>query len=426
MVVIIGRANVGKSTLFNRLVKRRMAIIDEKPGVTRDALYGEVIWDNKVFELVDTGGLDFSSRDTISEKVKERVIYFTKAADLILFLVNAEEGLNPLDKEIAQMVRESGKPYILIATKIDTRKGKENLMDFYSLGLGEYIPISAPHSTNLSKLKDKIVEMAKPPFVFKKEAGIRLAIVGTPNTGKSTLVNAILNEERLIVHEEPGTTRDTIEIPFSWKEQNFILLDTAGIRRRSHVKESLEWVGVKKAEWGIEHSHLTCLVIDISRPLVREDLSLARKVEKLAKGVIVVLNKTDLLSEEEREEAREAVKHELQFLDFAPFILVSAKTGKNITKILDKCVEIHSRLRERIPQKQLNQLVKTLLIRRPPLHATTVYKVIPRDKEPHLFRLITNNTYGIKQTFLRYLSKEIRKYFTLEGVNIKITVEKKR
>jgi len=402
-----------------------MAIIDEKPGVTRDALYGEVIWDKKVFELVDTGGLDLYSQDTLSTKIKEKVLYFIKEGDMLLFLVNAEEGLHPLDEEIAQLVRESRKPYILIATKIDTRKGKENLLDFYSLGLGEPLPISSLHSINLNELRERIIKMVNPPFLLKKETCIYLVIVGIPNTGKSTLVNTILDEERLIVHEEPGTTRDTVEIPFSWKGKSYVLLDTAGIRRRSRVKEGLEWVGVKKAEWGIEHSHVTCLLIDISRPLVREDLSLARKVGKLGKGITLLSKKIELLSRKEREEAKESVKHELQFLNFAPFILISAKTGENITKILEKSSEIYQRLHTRIPQKELNQLLKTLLRKRPPLHATTVYKLISEEKEPYLFHLITNNPYGIKETFLRYLKKEIQKYFTLEGVNIKIKVEKK-
>ncbi len=424
-VVIIGRPNVGKSTLFNRFVKRKKAIVDEKPQVTRDVLTGEVSSDEGTFEIIDTGGLNIYTKETLLSKIKEKSIYFMNKADLILFLVNAEEGVNPLDREISQILRESKKPYILVTTKIDTKEGKKNIFDFYSLGLSEPFPISTVHSINIDELKKKIIEMIHPSHVKSQEEEIKLAIVGIPNTGKSTLINRILKEDRLIVHEAPGTTRDTVEIPFEWEGKNFTLFDTAGIRRRSHVKEELEWVGVKRAEWGIKNSDITCLLLDASCPLRREDLSLARKVEKEAKGVIIALNKIDLVKRKERESIVKFVREDLNFLDFSPIISLSARTGENVSKVLEESIKIYRNFYKRIKAKELNNFLKTLLIKRPPLHSTTVYEIIPNNGYIQNLSLITNNPYGIKRNFLKFLRKEINKKFNFEGVNIKIRVKRK-
>lgn len=424
-VVIIGRPNVGKSTLFNLLVKRKMAIVDRKSEVTRDVLSGEVSINEGTFEIVDTGGLNLYSKDTLLSKIKEKAIYFIERADLVLFLVNAEEGLNPLDEEIAEIIRKHKKKYLLVATKIDTKEGKRNIFDFYSLGLSEPIPISSVHSINIDGLKKKIIQMINISKIKEKEKGMRLGIIGTPNTGKSTLINRILNEDRLIVHETPGTTRDTVEIPFEWEKKNFVLFDTAGIRRKSHVKEGLEWIGIKRAEWVIKNSDIICLLIDASRPLIREDLSLARKVEKYAKGVIIAINKIDLIQKKKRKQLVKFVKESLNFLDFSPIIFLSAKTGENVLKILVESIKIYTNLYRRIKLKELNSFLKELLIKRPPLHSTTIYEIIPEGGYIQNLELITNNPYGIKENFLKFLKKEINKHFNFEGVNIKIRVKRK-
>jgi len=424
-VIIVGRPNVGKSTLFNRLTKKRKAIVDETPGVTRDVLCGEVEWRGKVFELLDSGGLDFYTQNGLTKKVREEVLQFLNSSDLAIFMVDAKEGLNPLDEEIAQIIRKSKIPYILVANKMDTSQAKDNLFEFYKMGMGEPIPISSLHSLNLGVLLDKIWEEIPEVKYGKTPKRIKISFIGVPNTGKSTLTNTILGEERVLVDDRPGTTRDTVEIPFSWKGKNFLLLDTAGIRRRSRVKEDLDWVSVKRAEWGIENADVVCFLLDLSRPVIREDLSLARKIEQKAKNLMVLLNKADLIPEEKREEYLEIYRRRFFFLGFAPFLFISGKTGENVEEIFEKALDIYQRANQGISSTKLREILDSAMKTRPPRHDIKIYSLEVCNNYPKIFCLKTNNPKGIRQEFLKFIKKKLWENFSLEGINIKIKTVRK-
>ncbi len=425
VVAIVGRPNVGKSSLFNRLVKRRLAIIDEQPGITRDRISSSLRWRKREFELVDTGGLDFSDNSSIIEKVRNQIFKAVEEADLLLFIVDIRAGLLPVDKEVADILRKSGKPVILVANKADHPRLFAQAGEFFALGLGEPLPVSVTQGINLGELLDKILKNLPPVTVSEVPSPIKIAVAGTPNTGKSTLVNKLLGEERVIVHEEPGTTRDTVEVTFQWRGKFFLLLDTAGLRRKSKVKEDIEWVSVKRAERSMEIADITFFLLDLSRPLFREDLRVGNMVKEKSKGAIVLLNKADLLKEEERERWIRLTKAQLHFLQPYPFIFTSGKTGENLDKVLEKAIEIVDKERKTIPPDTLKKFLKKILSHRPPRHDVSIYSLSQDKKDPSCFRIYTNNPKGIPSSYLKYIGNCLYKEFDWEGVTIRFKVLKK-
>ncbi|MBU1630951.1 MAG: ribosome biogenesis GTPase Der, partial [Candidatus Omnitrophica bacterium] len=292
-VAIVGRPNVGKSTLFNRLTKSRASIVDAKPGVTRDRLYGEVYWGKTIFELIDTGGIIPDDTQTLTQEIKKQVAYSIKEADLMLFLVDGEEGLHNWDEEICQLLRKTGKPIILVVNKIEGNKREALSGEFYKMGFSDTISISAIHGLNINELMEKISAKIPKGEIKKGQKPFSVMIVGHPNVGKSTLINKLFGSQRVIVHDVPGTTRDIVEIPFSLGEDKFMLLDTSGIRREGRIREGLEKVAVKKTKKAIADSDMVFFLLDMSMGIIREDLSIGSFLEEHAKAVIILLNKSD-------------------------------------------------------------------------------------------------------------------------------------
>ena len=447
-VAIIGRPNVGKSTLFNRLTKSRGSIIDSKPGVTRDRLYREVHWGKKTFELIDTGGLIPDTTEKITQEIKKQISFSIKEADLVLFLVDGEEGLHHWDEEICKLLRKTGKPIILVVNKFEGKKRDFTSSEFYKLNFADTILISALHGLNINTLIDKIIERIptehRTPITKNR---YRLMILGHPNVGKSTFINKLLGSERVIVHEVPGTTRDIVEIPFSFEDENFLLLDTSGIRRESKIKEGLEKVAVKKTKRVIKEADLIFFLLDLSTlGILREDLSIASFLEKNAKMVIVLLNKCDLIparqsvsggTDKKRQEYLASARKALSFLGFAPFIFTSGITGENLDIALKTAKRIIPTYKIPLTRTQLAEALTEIKLKRLPKHGTRIYDLTQDHDHPNIIILRTNNPSGIDKTYLRFISHHLHKKFapnqnkfgsgySLEGMPLKIKIRSTR
>jgi GTP-binding protein len=420
-IIIIGRPNVGKSTLFNRLARKKFSIVDSKPGVTRDRLHKEVSWGNSTFELIDTGGLLPSDKETIPQHIKKQVFSSIEDSDLILFAVDGKEGLHPLDEEITQLLRKTGKKIILVVNKIDNHKEEADSAEFYRLGFKNVLPVSATHGLNINELLDTIVKNI--PKIRNLQSAIRnrIMIAGHPNVGKSTLINKLLHQERVIVDEVPGTTRDIVEIPFSFQGENFTLVDTSGIRRESKIKEGLEKVAVKKTKRAIKEADIVLFLLDMSVGIVREDLSIGSFLAENAKAVIVLLNKCDLVNLQEDADAYiDAAGSSLFFLNFAPFIFSSGTTGKNLDVILKKIKKTVSVYQTPITKGELAEALKEIKSKRPPKKGVRIYDLKQDHTNPNNIILRTNNSKGIDQTYLRFIANHLHAKFALEGIPLHI------
>ena len=432
-VAIVGRPNVGKSTLFNRLTRRKTSIVDSKPGVTRDRLYGEVHWGRETFELIDTGGIIPDATEKLTQEIKKQVSFSIKEAELIIFLVDGEEGLHHWDEEISELLRKTGKPIILVVNKIEGNKRDSLSAEFYRLGFPDTLSISATHGLNINELMDKI--LVKIPKGEKERAPRppKLMIIGHPNVGKSTIINKLLGSERVIVHDVPGTTRDIVEIPFSFAGDNFLLIDTSGIRREGRIREGLEKVAVKKTKRAIEEADLIFFLLDLSSlGIIREDLSIASFLEENAKALIVLLNKCDLLpasssshqggEEEQREEYLMAAKKALQFLNFAPFMFTSGITGENLDIALKRAKQILIAYKIPLTKTKLQEALNEIKAKRLPRAGTRIYDLTQDHAHPNTITLRTNNPSGIDKTYLRFISTHLHKKFGLEGIPLIIKI----
>ncbi|HIE43901.1 MAG TPA: ribosome biogenesis GTPase Der [Candidatus Omnitrophica bacterium] len=422
-VAIIGRPNVGKSTLFNRLIRKRLSIVDSKPGVTRDRLYGKVRWGDADFLLIDTGGLVPTSRERLLQQIRKQVELSIEKADAILFVVDGKEGVHYLDEEISHYLRKSGKFIILVVNKVDITPRQWNYLEFYRLGFSEIVSISATHGLNINELLEKTLHILPKARKEKIPEPPRIMIAGHPNVGKSTLINRILGEERVIVNEKPGTTRDIIEVPFFYQGEQFILLDTAGIRREGRIKEPLEKVSVKKTKRAIGEADLVLFLLDITVGVIREDLSIASLLEESGKPIIILLNKCDLLREEERALYMKAARDSLHFLYFVPFLFISALTGKNLDEVFKKVKDIIESSRHRLTTEQLDEALKELKSRRGTKRGTIIYSLQQVSSSPNVFVITTNNPKGITQNYQRFIRNYLYEKFLFEGIPLKIKVK---
>jgi GTP-binding protein len=438
VVAIVGRPNVGKSTLFNRILGRREAIVEDLPGVTRDRKQAEAEWEGRVFTLVDTGGFAPDAREPLSRKVQEQTRRALEEADLVLFLLDGREGLTPVDRDLAQLLRQAERPVLTLVNKVDGPRQEEELYDFYQLGLEELIPVSALHGGGFAEAMDRLATLLPPTPKEAEERPTRVALLGRPNVGKSSILNALLGEERVIVDVQPGTTRDTIDTPLTYRNRPFVLIDTAGIRRRGRIARGVETFSVERAKKALDRADVACLVLDAAEGVLEQDMKIAGMILEAGRSGLLVVNKSDLLAEDRespldhgairKREAR--LRASLPFLEFVPLLFVSAKTGRQIPKILDLAGQVAAASSQRIATGPLNQALQRLTARHtPPLHrgrAVHFYYGTQVGVQPPTFLLFVNHPEGIAATYLRYLETGLRDAFGFVGTPLRFRLRARR
>lgn len=428
IVAIVGRPNVGKSTLFNRITRRRKAVVDKSSGVTRDRLYGEVEWSSRQFLLVDTGGLVPSSKQAMELLVKEQVEIALKEASLVLFLVNLRDGTTPLDLEIGKLLRRWGDKIVLVVNKVDSRSLEEQGLQFYSLGFGEYSPVSALHGRGIGDLLDKVVARLPESRPDAGTSGMRVTILGRPNVGKSSLVNRILGQERLVVDELPGTTRDSVDTVLNYGRETIILVDTAGLRRKSRIDDSVEYYTTLRALRSLEECQVAFVLMDSAEGIARQDKRIIRLAQERGRGIVLVWSKVDLIDRERKALLPSLVKRELPFVDWAPSVLTSSVTGEGIFASLDIGLDVWREMRREIGKAKLTEVVRTAAKRHPPPSAgkrrVEIHSCVQAGTSPPRFSVKCNQPRALDSAYLRYMEKALRRSFGFQGVPIKLRVER--
>ncbi len=428
IVAIVGRPNVGKSTLFNKLVGERRAIVDETPGTTRDRIYGTVEWNGIPFTLVDTGGLEFEEAGEVAQGILGQAEEAIERADVILFVVDAREGPSAVDYDVADLLRRTDKPVILVANKADNPQRTLNAVEFYQLGMGEPMAVSAVHGYGTGDLLDEIVrDFSKETAETVEEAAdVRLAIVGRPNVGKSSLVNALAGESRVMVSNVPGTTRDAIDTLIQYKEKSILLVDTAGIRRRGRIEHGIEKYSVLRAVQAVERSDVAALVIDAEEGVTAQDAHVAGYVLDAAKGMMLVANKWDLVKKgpTTTTEYTRHIRQAFRFMDYVPLVFTSAVTKQRVTKILDMALAIAEERKKRISTSTLNAAMQEAFVHHPPpTHRGKALKLLYVTQvgiEPPTFVFFVNDPRIVHFSYTRYLENEIRARFGFAGTPIRI------
>ncbi len=434
-VAIIGRPNVGKSTLFNRLIGRREAIVDAEPGVTRDRHFAPAEWNGRRFWLVDTGGLVPGSTDPMNSAIRAQVEQAIAESDVIVFLVDAQAGVHPADLEIAAHLRKAKRPVLLVVNKCDDLPNDTRHLVFYELGLGDPFPVSAAVGKSSGDLLDRVVDLfPPPPAEAAEERGvIHVAVVGRPNVGKSSLVNRLLGRDRLVVAPEPGTTRDAIDTPFVYRDRTLVFIDTAGLRKRSKVDEDIEFYSTLRTSRAMERAEVCVLVVDAKDGMHAQDLKIANEAWERGAGVLIAVNKWDLIEEKETNTAvhgeRELIER-APFLAFIPFYYVSAKTGQRVTKLLDAILTVAEEREKRVPTAEVNRVLEELVQRQQPpqpvgesvrlFYATQVGTAPPR------FAVVANRPDAIPESYARYLHNGFRKAWEFTGAPLTIKFRSKR
>lgn len=433
IVAIVGRPNVGKSTLFNTLVGDKVAIVDDMPGVTRDRLYRDSEWSGAEFVLVDTGGLEPRNNDFMMSKIKEQAEVAMNEADVILFVVDGKSGLNPLDEEIAYILRKKNKPVILCVNKIDNFAEQQNdVYDFWALGFEYLVPISSAHKVNLGDMLDIVVDIiGRLELPEEDEDALKLAIIGKPNAGKSSLVNRLSGEERTIVSDIAGTTRDAIDTLIEYKENKYMIIDTAGIRRKSKIEESLEYYSVLRALKSIKRADVCILILDAVEGLTEQDKRIAGIAAEEMKPIIVVMNKWDLVDKNSKtmKQMKDELYAELPFLSYAPIEFISALTGQRTTNILEISDRIYDEYTKRISTGLLNTVLKdAIIMNMPPTRKGRAVKINYATQfsvAPPKFVIFCNYPELIHFSYTRYIENKFREAFGFDGSPIIINFEKK-
>jgi len=428
IVAIVGRPNVGKSTLFNRLIGEPLAITEDTPGTTRDRLYGDSDWNGRDFIVVDTGGLIPGEDETMARAIREQAEIAIAEADVILFLVDAKSGLVADDQAIAEILRRTHKPVVLAANKADSAQRRLASLEFYELGLGEPIAVSALQGVGTGDMLDEVVKpLARTEEAAdEQDAALKLAIVGRPNVGKSSILNALLGFERVMVSSVPGTTRDATDTVLEHDGREIVLIDTAGIRRRGHVKGFIEKYSVMRAIRAISRADVTLLVVDATEPLTAQDQHVAGYVQEAKKGMIVVINKWDLVekSATTMNEYTARVRQELNFMSYVPVLFVSAKTKQRVHKIVDEALRIKEEREKRISTGRLNNVVQEALRAHPPLSSggklLKVKYVTQAATDPPTFVFFVNDPELVHFSYRRFLENQLRESFGYEGTPLNI------
>jgi len=434
IIAIIGRPNVGKSRLFNRLLGKRVAIVEDEPGVTRDRNYAPCNYLGRAFTVVDTGGLDPSIRGGIMAQMRDQTKQAMEEADLLLFVMDGKEGITPIDQEIVELLRHTSKTVFYLVNKVDDLKSEKRVYDFYPLGVDPLYPISAEHGHGVAELLEEVVKalpLSDQP-ADASNALPKIAVVGRPNVGKSTLVNAILGEDRLLTSEIPGTTRDPIDTLVEYNDKKYILIDTAGIRKRGRIEWGVEHYSVGRALEALERCDVALLLMDGQEGVVEQDTKISGQILKSGKGCILLINKWDL--REKEPQATEKFCTELErrfpFLSYAPSLFLSALTDKKIPQIFSSIDRVMTAYTQRITTGDLNRFFEAVMKNHPPPtyrgRLVKLYYFTQAGTRPPVFVTFSNYPAGITTSYLRYLENQLRATFGFVGVPIKIRVRKKR
>ena len=424
VVAIVGRPNVGKSTLFNRLVGSRHAIVEDTPGVTRDRIYGSMEWNNKKFALIDTGGFIPGSEDKMEQAIREQAMIALNEADAVLFVCDGRDGVTPFDEDIANILRRSNKPTILLVNKCDNAAQQNYAFEFHSLGLGTPHAISSVNGMNTGDFLDELTEHLQDTDEEVEDERLKITIVGRPNSGKSSLCNALLGQERSIVTDIAGTTRDAIDSVIKYYGEEILLIDTAGLRRRSHVKENVEMYSILRTSRAIERCDVAVIMIDATRGLEEQDKKIINTVNESRKGMIIAINKWDLI-EKETKTAREfelKIKEEIPTFDYVPVIFISALTKQRITKIIELSKQIKETRARRISTRVLNDTLQPILDNTPPPSVRgidlRINYITQVNTNPPVFTFFCNNPKLLPDSYKRFIERAIREQFDFTGTPI--------
>jgi GTP-binding protein len=432
VIAIVGRPNVGKSTLFNRLVEKRQAIMDNMPGVTRDRHYGYAEWCGKYFTVIDTGGYVTGSDDKFESEIRKQVQLAVDEASAIIFLVDCEEGLTGYDKDFANIIRQSKKPVFVAANKVDTPNKTTLAAEFYALGLGEVYPISSGNGSGTGELLDELIKTFPEEGVEDPNAGIpRIAILGRPNVGKSSFLNALLGEARSIVTDEAGTTRDAIDTRYKMFGNDFILTDTAGIRKKSKVTEDVEFYSVLRSLKALEECDVCIIVIDAERGLESQDVNIISLAQKQNKGIVIMVNKWDLIEKDSNtaEKFKSDMLEKIAPITYVPFLFVSVINKQRIFQVIEKAVEVFNNKTKKVPTSELNDAMLPEIVHYPPpaLKGKLIqikYITQVKARSPS-FAFFCNHPQYIQESYQRFLENRLREKFDFEGVPIRLFFRKK-
>ncbi len=424
IVAIVGRQNVGKSTLLNRLAGRRIAIVEDLPGTTRDRVVADVTWDDNVFTLVDTGGLVKDPDTSIGQGVREQVELAVAEADAIIFLVDVRDGVMPPDLEVADLVRRAGKPVVLAANKADNDRLETHAVEFHELGLGEPLPVSAHHARGTAELLDRLGAIL-PPLEAEVEPDImKVAIVGRPNVGKSMLLNALLGSERAIVDDAPGTTRDAIDTLLDFMGENVLLIDTAGIRRRGRLGVGIERYSVMRALRAIDRADVALLVMDATELPVAQDMHIAGYVLQAVKGIILVVNKWDLIADKNKAEWDRYLKSQFKFMAYAPVLYTSAQFGQGVGEVLPQARQVYRERLKRLTTSEVNSVVQEAvaahILPRKGRKQLNVLHVTQAEVNPPTFVFFVNDARIVHFSYRRYLENKLRQAFGFTGTPLRL------
>ncbi|MBQ2010696.1 MAG: ribosome biogenesis GTPase Der [Selenomonadaceae bacterium] len=430
IVAIVGRPNVGKSTLFNQIGKRRVSIVDDMPGVTRDRIYMDAEWLNHTFTMIDTGGIEFEDDDHILKSMRQQALVAMEEADVIVFVVDGRAGLTTADEEVGRMLRNTKKPVILAVNKIDSPQLEAGVYEFYSLGLGEPLGIAASNSLGLGDLLDAVVAaFPENDGEDKEEDEISIAVIGRPNVGKSSIVNALIGENRVIVSNVPGTTRDAIDTHFVSDNIKFMLIDTAGMRRKGKIDEAIERYSVMRSLRAVDRADVVLMVINAEEGITEQDKKIAGYAHESGKGVIIVVNKWDVFPDKDDKSTlrfTEDLRDEIGFLQYAPVLYTSALTGQRIHRITELVKYVADQQSMRIQTSVLNELIRDAVsVNPPPSHRGKQLKIFfmtQADIQPPKFIIFVNDPELMHFSYLRFLENRLRESFGFEGTPLKLIV----
>jgi len=443
IVALVGRPNVGKSTLFNRIVGQRRAIVEDLPGTTRDRLYGEAEWIGQYFTIVDTGGLEIIESQKLRrpqdqpaplssasvgfiEEIREQAQVAIAEADVIIMLVDVLDGLTPADEDVAEVLRRADRPVLVVANKVDNQAREQAAYEFYALGMGEVFPISALHGIGVGELLDEVVAVLPVAEEVEEPEALRIALVGRPNVGKSSLLNKLLGEERAIVSAIPGTTRDATDTYLTWEGQPVLLIDTAGIRRRGRIERGIEKYSVLRAIKSIARADVVMLLLDAEDLVTAQDAHVAGYILEENRSIIVVVNKWDLIEKDTytMDAYTKQIRADLRFLDYVPVFFISALTGQRVSKLLPLSSQVYQERMVRIPTGELNRLVEDATVRHSPPHKAgkrlKFFYATQASVDPPTFVFFVNDTRLVHFSYERFLENQIRRKYSYLGTPLKL------